>query len=103
MSAQINDGGPAFPDVQFTHNNGDTSFKNNGMTLRDYFAGQAPVVPDWFRRVLREEKAVVPAPEISPHHVKHGTITHEECPIAHIARWRYTFADAMLAARKASQ
>jgi hypothetical protein len=35
-----NDGGPAFPDVQFTHNNGDTSFKNNGMTLRDYFAGQ---------------------------------------------------------------
>ena len=37
-------GGPAFPDVQFTHNNGDTSFKNNGMSLRDWLAGQALAV-----------------------------------------------------------
>jgi len=112
MSAPINDGGPAFPTpaeefIEGPQGRGPASAwgmeGKPGMSLRDYFAGQAPVVPDWFRRALREEKAVIPAPEISPHHVKHGTITHEECPIAHIARWRYAFADALIAARKASQ
>jgi hypothetical protein len=38
MSAPINDGGPAFPLInEHTH----PTTINNGMTLRDYFAGQA--------------------------------------------------------------
>ena len=38
MSTPINDGGPAFPLInEHTH----PTTINNGMTLRDYFAGQA--------------------------------------------------------------
>tara|TARA_B110000503_G_scaffold70761_1_gene109971 strand:+ start:275 stop:505 length:231 start_codon:yes stop_codon:yes gene_type:complete len=38
MKTPINDGGPAFPSINdHTH----PTTINNGMTLRDYFAGQA--------------------------------------------------------------
>ena len=77
MSAAINDGGPAFPDVQFTHNNGDTSFKNNGMTLRDYFAGQALAG-------MLADPDTTESPDV-------------------LARACYRCADAMIDARKASQ
>jgi hypothetical protein len=68
MSAPINDGGPAFPP-------GDGS--ENGMTLRDYFAGQA--------------LAAMPAGYMveQPDHV--------------IARFAYSLADAMLAAQEATK
>ena len=36
MSTPINDGGPAFPVAETIH-----VYGPNGMTLRDYFAGQA--------------------------------------------------------------
>ena len=36
MSTPINDGGPAFPVAETIH-----VYGHNGMTLRDYFAGQA--------------------------------------------------------------
>lgn len=36
-----NDGGPAFPLNNFTYPNGQTEIGFNGMTLRDWFAGQA--------------------------------------------------------------
>ena len=39
---QINDGGPAFPCETYGLRNGkETTIPTNGMTLRDYFAGQA--------------------------------------------------------------
>ena len=38
MSTPINDGGPAFPVTGCVHPNGNAMV---GMTLRDYFAGQA--------------------------------------------------------------
>ena len=38
MSAPINDGGPAFPGL---HPSKDCRYQDAGMTLRDYFAGQA--------------------------------------------------------------
>jgi len=61
MSTPRNDGGPAFPRAAFTtelqsvgHDNlseaGFTSTRQSGMTLRDYFAGQAlagTVIEDW--------------------------------------------------------
>jgi hypothetical protein len=37
----INDGGPAFPVADTTHWDGQIQYGSNGMTLRDYFAGQA--------------------------------------------------------------
>ena len=53
MSAQ-NDGGPAFPTVPQNHGHGDSykSGSSPGMTLRDWFAGQA------ISSVLQDEKAV---------------------------------------------
>jgi hypothetical protein len=40
MSA-INDGGPAFPFPDIVNANGDVQSGCNGMSLRDWFAGQA--------------------------------------------------------------
>jgi hypothetical protein len=37
---KINTGGPAFPSVLYTHEKG-PNHHDEGMTLRDYFAGQA--------------------------------------------------------------
>lgn len=42
MNTQINDGGPAFPASLYKLENGqESSVPHIGMTLRDYFAGQA--------------------------------------------------------------
>lgn len=78
MSAPINDGGLAFP-YRETENTG--QYQNHyGMTLRDYFAGQA--------------LAGICAPlydDESPTIWKHREF----------AKGAYMFADAMLAAREA--
>jgi hypothetical protein len=68
MSTPINDGGPAFPP-------GDGS--ENGMSLRDYFAGQALA----------------------------GALADPTCDLAPIelAKIAYREADAMLAAREGKQ
>jgi hypothetical protein len=76
MSAPINDGGPAFPSDNF----GQPS--HAGMTLRDWFAGQA--------------LAGICAPlydDESPTIWKHREF----------AKGAYMFADAMLAARKSKK
>ena len=72
MSTPINDGGPAFP-YRETENSGQY-WHHYGMTLRDYFAGQAlaGVLSDW-----------------------HPTATRQTASQA------YEIADAMLAAREA--
>lgn len=42
MSDEINDGGPAFPVPSYVNADGETwESKPQGMTLRDWFAGQA--------------------------------------------------------------
>lgn len=41
MNTPINEGGPAFPVADSHHPNGQVQYGANGMTLRDYFAGQA--------------------------------------------------------------
>ena len=41
MSTPINDGGPAFPRPGISSNWGEGHFAYTGVTLRDYFAGQA--------------------------------------------------------------
>lgn len=74
MSAPTNDGGPAFPSVG--EGFGNPSYSAPGMTLRDYFAGQA----------LIGQLAFLPY-----HQPEEGAAT---C---------YRFADAMLAAREGKQ
>ena len=79
MSAKINDGGPAFPRPGISTNWGEGHFAHTGMTLRDFFAGQA--------------LAGICAPlydDESPTIWKHREF----------AKGAYMFADAMLAARK---
>ena len=73
---EINDGGPAFP--RTGHTDGITTTEHEGMSLRDYWAGQ----------VVNGELAGLP-PD--------GTISPEA-----LAKWGFRVADAMLAARRAN-
>lgn len=84
MTEKIDDGGPAFP----TEPNTQPGFYlHHGMSLRDYFAGQA--LP-----------AVISATSAGQHR---PTARDSDTSISFaIARDAYLVADAMLAARKAS-
>jgi hypothetical protein len=82
MSAPTNDGGPAFPHFQFTETGKVEILPQGGMSLRDWFAGQA--------------LAGICAPlydDESPTIWKHREF----------AKGAYMFADAMLAARKSKK
>jgi hypothetical protein len=85
MKTNKNDGGPAFPisDVYFP--NGEIQFGMAGMSLRDYFAGQA------LQQFVAERDHNVWA------HERSAEARHE------IARAAYRIADAMIAARKESE
>lgn len=72
-------GGPAFP-LQSIGPDFAPGF--GGMTLRDWFAGQAPDMPDQWWEDTKEEHGG-------------GAGSWAEA----IASWRYFYADAMLAAR----
>lgn len=98
----IKDGGPAFPGAYFDHLEGIGEVRReqyHGMTLRDWFATHAPEIPDWFDRKKWTQKEWVPAPEVSPGYVKSEWVTHKEPTIEHLTRWKYHYADAMLAER----
>ena len=75
--SQTNDGGPAFPHLDLyagAGNSQPTPTQYNGMSLRDYFAGQA------LAGYLANAKA--------------------ESRVAVVAEWAYDYADAMLAERQ---
>jgi hypothetical protein len=77
MSAPIDDGGPAFPVQGYDNPNHGWQYGDNGMSLRDWFAGQATVEDiKYYMSTSRDGFARTPVE----------------------ARWQ--FADAMLAARK---
>lgn len=84
MSATINDGGPAFPQPMATAEDGamycsvEKAAELGGMTLRDWFAGQALA-------------GMLAGPE--------GDITPTEA----IGQYAYQTADAMLEARKGAK
>ncbi|MDG4650139.1 hypothetical protein P6F26_16950 [Roseibacterium sp. SDUM158017] len=89
------DGGPAFP----TYYHPTEGFDRGGMTLRDWFAGQAPGL-DKSASVGMAEALVGPAPE-------RFDLSDPESALAWIKWWaradanaRYVQADAMLAARE---
>ena len=80
MSTPINDGGPAFPRPGISSNWGEGHFAHTGMTLRDYFAGQALTNVDV--RIPMSDDDDTPSPRA-------------------IAIYMYVIAEAMLAAREA--
>lgn len=78
MSSEIDNGGPAFPVADSVYPNGQIQYGFTGMTLRDWFAGQA------LAGLLAN-----------------ATLGSE--PAGEIARWSYETADAMLAERAKRQ
>jgi hypothetical protein len=80
MKAMINNGGPAFPNFQFTENGKVEICPQGGMSLRDYLAGRA--LTGILMNYTTDKFGLT---EIS------------------VACYAYKFADAMLAAKEASK
>lgn len=83
MSDRIDDGGPAFPRTGAFNEEADSSFDaypQEGMTLHQWYAGNAPDVPDWFfKDILEQAKGV-------------GIDKRESV----FFRWRWYYADQMI-------
>ena len=91
MKTPSNDGGPAFPRPVSHSDEGGTHFGFTGMTLRDYFAGQAlaGVVPG----IEHEVDKINPD---SKYYDQRSDQLHQCAAIR-----AYCYADAMLKAREA--
>ena len=73
------------------------------IALRDYFAAHAPAVPTWFTSTIIKSKGeLVPDPARGAGYVKSNTVVIEETPLQREVRWRFTYADAMLAGSQAT-
>jgi len=69
----------------------------NNITLRDFFATHAPVVPNWFTSTIAKAKVeMIPDLARGPGYVKSNTVVIEETPLQREVRWRFAYADAML-------
>ena len=92
---EINNGGPAFLGGRHWHPKSGAPAHQEGMTLRDWFAGNAPDVPDWWMA------GDIPTP---PPGWKEGDgaaawdRAREHWLLNRIAAWRWAYADAVLAA-----
>lgn len=93
MSGTVNDGGPAFPFGQVSEVTGApiNGYHNDGMSLRDYFAGMALQGGLASTETLQQGAMLVQQAG--------GKITLEQM----LAIRSYAFADAMLEARKGVQ
>jgi hypothetical protein len=68
------------------------------IALRDYFAAHAPMAPTWFTSTIVKAKAeMVPDLARGPGYVKSNTVVIEETALQREVRWRFAYADAMLA------
>jgi hypothetical protein len=105
MSAQIDDGGAAFP-LYLPQDEGDI---RHGMTLRDWFAGQAlPQVFCAFSKDVQAELEEVAGSNLNPEN--DGCSLRSWMTDAHDSEWAegianacYNIADAMLKARKGGE
>jgi hypothetical protein len=85
MSATIPDGGAAFPVPDTIYPNGQVQYGHNGMTLRDWFAGQSLQATNF-------EECIKLAVEVGFKPSQAGEYVAKGC---------YRMADAMLKARTA--
>ena len=81
------DGGPAFPRPA-----SDTSGAIIGMSLRDWFAGQAPEPPESWLHMQRGIDR-----NRNPHNEPHKPAPRDDFQLT--AEWKFAHADAMIAAR----
>ena len=89
--SDVEQGGPAFPFV-LPDEIGGYQMVEPGMTLRDWFAGQAPAAPDGF---------TIASPECADW--QDSDLSREawsEWEVRRSVAWSWAYADAMLAARK---
>ena len=85
MKTSINDGGPEFPHFKITEKGHIELCPQEGMTLRDYFAGQA------LYGLLSGDEYRLVKQEADKRGLKRSTV---------LAPFSYDIADAMLAARE---
>lgn len=72
------------------------------IALRDYFAAHAPMAPTWFTSVITKAKTeMVPDLARGAGYVKSNTVVIEESALQREVRWRFTYADAMVAGSSA--
>ncbi len=95
MNTPINEGGPAFPVADSHHPNGQVQYGHNGMTLRDYFAGQALV-----GLCGRDLQGAGESNRNLNNHINHAHVRDARNSVSFNARLAYETADAMLAARE---
>jgi hypothetical protein len=70
----------------------------NTIDLRNYFAAHAPMAPTWFTSTVAKEKVeMVPDLTRGPGYVKSNSVTIVETPLQREVRWRFAYADAMIA------
>lgn len=88
MNSTTNDGGPAFPVTASTGDPRDGVYCRDGMSLRDWFAGQA--LAGYARSLLTQYASDV----LCKLNERHGVSTSDT-----IATMAYELSDAMLAER----
>lgn len=89
MTDTTKDGGPAFPRPGSNNNE-----RQKGMTLRDWFAGQAPdPSEEWVSSQRHMDRSR------NPYNEAHKPRLREDVEIR--AQYRFAYADAMIAARDA--
>ena len=86
MTDKPNDGGPAFP-IETTA----TPYAS-GLSIRDWFAGQALEPPESWLRMMREVDRAR-----NPHNDSYKPSPRTDFQL--VAEWKYAHADAMIAER----
>jgi len=80
--SKINDGGPAFPSVLYSHERAE-NWSTDGMTLRDWFAGQA------LAGLCANSGGPFQANALNGWDIVN-------CDPSHVANWCHNLADAMV-------
>ncbi|MCX6951851.1 MAG: hypothetical protein NTV51_06755 [Verrucomicrobia bacterium] len=67
--------------------------------LRDFYAAHAPMAPTWFTSTIVQTKGeMIPDLARGPGYVKSNTVVITESALQREVRWRFAYADAMVAA-----